>query len=409
MKRLMVIGAGQEQLGAICMARDMGVEVIATDINPNAPGMKVAHHSRVVSTDDMAGNLQVATAFKIDGVMTLSSETAVPVVAHIVQTLGLPGYGPETAYWATNKNAMRERFALFDVPTPASQRVSTLLEAQDFASSHPGPIVVKPSDCSGQRGTHRIDQLKDLAGALEDALKYSGDGQAIIEVFHFGPEINVTAVVQSGAIHWLSLSDRITASPPHFGIALEHRMPSNVGAKAEAAVLEASERAIRAVGLLDGIAYPQVLWTPEGPKVLEIAVRIPGGHMADVAMHTSGIDMVEFTIRQALGENDPLLACQRHPKKKALSVRFVTSLDVPETEQNIAAIQGLDAAAEMPGVAWVRCHLKPGDRVPALAHSGDRFGAVLAFGDTSSQAGSRSLAAVQEMQFEFGAVNAAFN
>jgi len=407
MKRLLVIGAGHEQLGAIRMARDMGVEVIATDINPCAPGMTVAHHARVVSTDNAAGNLQVAKAFQIDGVITLSSETAVPVVAHIVQTLGLPGYGPDTAYWATNKNAMRERFALFGVPTPASQKVSTLAQAQDFAQAHPCPIVVKPSDCSGQRGTHRVDQLADLGGALQDALKYSGDGQAIVEVFHVGPEINVTAAVQNGAIHWLSLSDRITAAPPHFGIALEHRMPSKVGADAEAAIRQASERAIRAVGLRDGIAYPQVLWTADGPKVLEIAVRIPGGHMADVAMHTSGIDMVEFTIRQALGAPDPLGACHRHPQQKALSVRFVTSLDVPDTEHPITSIDGLTAAADMPGVAWVRCHLKPGERVPALAHSGGRFGAVLAFADTSAQAGERSWAAVQEMQFEFDAATAA--
>jgi len=401
MKRLLVIGAGHEQLGAIRMARNMGVEVIATDINPRAPGMTAAHHARVVSTDNAVGNLHVAKAFQIDGVITLSSETAVPVVAHIAKTLGLPGYSPETAYWATNKNAMRERFALFGVPTPASKKVSNLTQAQSFAKAHPGPIVIKPSDCSGQRGTHRIDRYTDLDTALPDALKYSGDGHAIVEVFHEGPEINVTAAVQNGVIHWLSLSDRITAALPNFGIALEHRMPSKVGPQAEAAIRQASERAIRAVGLRNGIAYPQVLWTPDGPKVLEIAVRIPGGHMADVAMHTSGIDMVEFTIRQALGEPDPWGACHRHVQQKALSVRFVTSLDVPDTEHPITSIDGLTAAADMPGVAWVRCHLKPGDHVPALAHSGGRFGAVLAFADTSPQAGERSLAAVQALQFEF--------
>jgi len=320
----------------------------------------------------------------------------------------LPGFSPETAYWATNKNAMRERFALFGVPTPASQKVSNFAQAMAFAQSHPGSVVVKPSDSSGQRGTHRVDQLADLPTALQDALKHSGDGHAIVEVFHTGPEINVTAAVQNGDIHWLSLSDRITAAPPHFGIALEHRMPSKVGTEAEAAIYQACERAIRAVGLRDGIAYPQVLWTPVGPKVLEIAVRIPGGHMADVAMHTSGIDMVEFTIRQALGEPDPLAACRRHPRQKALSVRFVTSLDVPETEHPITSIHGLADAAQKPGVAWVRCNLQPGARVPALAHSGGRFGAVLAFADTSAQAGARAMAAVQDMHFEFDAVTAAY-
>ena len=408
MKRLLVIGAGPEQLGAIRLARDLGVEVIATDINPRSPGMTVAHHARVVSTKNAAGSLQVAQAFKVDGVITVSSETGVPVVAHIAHAMGLPGFSPDTAHWATNKNAMRERFALFGVPTPASQKVSNFAQAMAFAQTHPGSVVVKPSDSSGQRGTHRVDQLADLLFALQDALKHSGDGHAIVEVFHTGPEINVTAAVQNGDIHWLSLSDRITAAPPHFGIALEHRMPSRVGAEAEAAIYQACERAIRAVGLRDGIAYPQVLWTPVGPKVLEIAVRIPGGHMADVAMHASGIDMVEFTIRQALGEPDPLAACRRHPRQKALSVRFVTSLDVPETEHPITSIHGLDDAAQKPGVAWVRCNLQPGARVPALAHSGGRFGAVLAFADTSAQAGARAMAAVQDMHFEFDAVTAAY-
>lgn len=403
MKRLLILGAGHEQLVALHKALEMGIEVIATDINPHAPGMQLAHHSRVVSTDDAVGNLEVAQEFRVDGVMTLSSETAVPVVAHIATEMGLPGYSPETAFWATNKNAMRERFALYDVPTPRSQRISQLAQAQHFAELNARPIVVKPSDSSGQRGTHLVDHADQLSVAIEDALRYSGDGQAIVEVFHQGPEINVTAAVENGEIHWLSFSDRITADKPHFGIALEHRLPSHVGAAAESLIMQASERAIRSIGLQNGIAYPQVLWTEEGPKVLEIAVRIPGGHMADVALHASGIDMVEFSIRQALGETAAFKNCQRIPAQKALSVRFITSLDIPDTEHLITEIHGIENASQMPGVAWVRCQLKAGDKVPALAHSGGRFGAVLAFGSSASEAAKQSLAAVQKIHFKFEA------
>jgi biotin carboxylase len=403
MKRLLILGAGHEQLVAIHKALELGIEVIATDINPNAPGMHLAHHSRVVSTDDAAGNLRVAKEFEIDGVMTLSSETAVPVVAHISSSMGLPGYSPETAYWATNKNAMRARFALFNVPTPHSQRVSQFAQAKDFALRYVQPIVVKPSDNSGQRGTHLVESIDQLSAAIEDALRYSGDGQAIVEVFHKGPEINVTAAVENGQIHWLSLSDRITAAKPHFGIALEHRLPSHVGAAAEKLIKQASERAIRSIGLQNGIAYPQVLWTDEGPKVLEIAVRIPGGHMADVALHASGVDMVEFSVRQALGEPEVFNNCQKTPRQSALSVRFITSLDVSNTEIPIAEIHGLEQAVQMTGVKWVRCYLKPGDKVPTLAHSGGRFGAVLAFGNSASEAATHSLSAVHKIQFKFDA------
>lgn len=404
MKRLLIIGAGTEQVVAIQMARSMGIEVVVTDLNAAAPGMAMAHHAETVSTSDVQGNLRVAKQYKVNGVMTLSSETAVPVVAHIAETMGLPGFSVDTAYWATNKNAMRERFALFGVPTPASLNVSSLMAVVDFVQRHSLPVVIKPSNSSGQRGTHKIEQADQLSSALEDALRYSTDGQAIIEKFHEGPEINVTAAVQDGVIHWLSFSDRITAAAPHFGIALEHRSPSFIGAQALASVREASERAIRAVELQNGIAYPQVLWTDEGPKVLEIAVRIPGGYMSDVALHSSGVDMVEFSIRQALGEIDPLGACKQHAVKQALSVRFVTSLDITNTEAPIHHISGLTQAAQMPGVEWVRCNLKPSDCVPTLTHSGGRFGAVLAFGHTAQDAAQRSLAAVQQIRFEFEAL-----
>lgn len=408
MKRLLIIGAGSEQVVAIKMARSMGIEVVVTDINPSAPGMALAHHAEVVSTHDAVGNLAVAQSFHVNGVITLSSETAVPVVAHIAAVMGLASFSQETAFWATNKNAMRERFALFNVPTPASSRVSDLSMAQAFIARLSLPMVIKPSNNSGQRGTHRLDTLDELPSALEDALHFSTDGEAILEVFHEGPEINVTAVVQQGEIHWLSFSDRITAASPHFGIALEHRLPSKIGPVALELIRSASELAIRAVGLQNGIAYPQVLWTPEGPKVLEIAVRIPGGYMADVALHSSGIDMVEFSIRQALGESDPWGACQRHPSQPALSVRFMTSLDVAHTQTPITHMEGLDRASHMPGVAWVRCNLGLLDSVPELTHSGGRFGAVLAFGETAEEAGYRSLQAIKEIDFEFETTDASF-
>ena len=405
MKRLLIIGAGSEQVVAINMARSMGIEVIVTDMNPSAPGMVFAHHAELVSTHDVAGNLRVAQLFKVNGVITLSSETAVPVVAHIATVMGLPSFSQETAFWATNKNAMRERFALFNVPTPASSRVSSLSMAKAFIQSHALPMVIKPSNNSGQRGTHRIDSRDQLPAALADALEFSSDGEAILEIFHEGPEINVTAAVQQGEIHWLSFSDRITAASPHFGIALEHRLPSKIGPVALESIRTASELAIRAVGLQNGIAYPQVLWTDEGPKVLEIAVRIPGGYMADVALHSSGVDMVEFSIRQALGETDPWGSCKRHPSQQALSVRFMTNLDILNTQTPISRIDGLDRAACLPGVEWVRCNLSPSDQVPELTHSGGRFGAVLAFGQNAQEAGERSFAAMKQIHFEFETIN----
>ncbi len=389
-RTLLVIGAGHEQVPAILKAREMGFQVAVTDLNPEAPGMGLADFSRVVSTADREGNLAVARELAIDGVMTIGSETAVPVVAHVAASMGLPGYSEATALAATNKNKMRERFALFDVPTTESQAVENLEQAFSFIDRHGFPVVLKPSDSSGQRGTTLVNDFPALQLAVTDALGFAGDAKAIIEKYYAGPEINVTAAVEHGKIHFLSLSERVTAPPPHFGIAIEHVSPPPLADSERRAIMDASEKAIRAVGLTDGIAYPQVLHTADGPKVLEIAVRIPGGHMYEVALHSSGIDMIEFSILTAMGHSSPLSACTPYPISPALSVLFLTERDFPASDALIRHVGSADAALSVTGVKMARMHLSPGQRIPSLSNSGARFGAVLAVGSTRAEACSRS-------------------
>ncbi len=398
---LLIIGAGHEQVPAILKARAMGLRVVVTDLNPDAPGMALADIARVISTNDQQGNLAVARELAIDGVMTLGSETAVPVVAHVATTLGLPGYSEATALAATNKNTMRERFAAFGVPTTESEPLNHPEQAFTFIDRVGFPVVLKPSDSSGQRGTTLVNDFPSLQQALADALEFAGDQQAIIEKFYTGPEINVTAAVEQGKIRFLSLSERVTAPPPHFGIAIEHVSPPPLNDCERQAIMDASEKAIRAVGLENGIAYPQVLHTSDGPKVLEIAVRIPGGHMFEVALHTSGIDMIEFSILTAMGHPAPLSACTQHPISAALSVLFLTERDFAGADATIRHIGSVDAALAVPGVKLARLHLVAGQRIPSLSHSGARFGAVLAVGADRDEACRRSREGARQIAIEF--------
>ena len=399
-KTLMIIGAGHEQVPAIKMAVEMGYRVLTTDRNPEAPGVVHAHCFELVSTGDKEGNLEAARKHGIAGVMTLGSETAVPVVAHIAQVLGLPGFSEETAYKATNKNAMRAAFEAFGVPAPVSRPALTLEEVEAFAEAHGFPLVLKPSDCSGQRGTTRVDAGEGLEAALESALRFSTDGRAIVETFCEGIEINVTAAVVAGEVHFLSLSDRITAEPPHFGIAIEHISPPQVDEEMAEAIRDASRLAIKAIGLTDGIAYPQVIASPKGPRVIEIAVRIPGGHMREVAWYRSGVDMIEIAIRQAMGDEDPWGSCRRIPAAAALLVKFITELDCPDHGgRRVVLIEGLEEARALPGVHLVRLYLKEGDVIPRLDSSAARFGAVIATGVDREAACRLAMEAVGKIHY----------
>ena len=397
----MIIGAGYEQVPAIVKATEMGCEVIATDLNPHAPGASLAHVFEVMSTNDAQGNLAIAQQYQVDGVMTLGSELAVPVVAHIVETLNLYGLSEDTALKATDKNAMREAFAVKAVPTPLSQPVATLQEAYDFANQYGYPVVLKPSDSSGQRGVTKVDSSAALQASFMSAVSFAGNDYAIIERYCAGPEINVTAAVSKGKVTCLSVSNRVTAEPPHFGIAIEHIAPPAVTDKELEAIKRVSAQAIHAIGLEDGIAYPQLIMSEQGPLLIEIAARIPGGHMREVALACSGIDMVDVAILQALGKEAPLAICPRQQVTPAVSVKFITVLDYPSPELIIKKISGLEQVSNETGIQFVRYHLKAGDSLPELSSSTARFGAVIAYGESREQACARSKKAATMINVEF--------
>lgn len=97
MKKILIIGAGIEQVPAIQIAKEMGHYVIISDMNMSAPGVKFSDSAYEVSTTSIDGNIEIAEKEKIDGVMTVCSETAVPTVAGVAEKMNLPSYSKDTA------------------------------------------------------------------------------------------------------------------------------------------------------------------------------------------------------------------------------------------------------------------------------------------------------------------------
>src|SRR5438105_8789666 len=84
-------GAGRHQRRAIERVRELGARVVAVDRNANAPGLALADAAEVVDFSDAAAVIEVGRRHEVEGVMTVASDRAVPVVAAVAETLGLPG------------------------------------------------------------------------------------------------------------------------------------------------------------------------------------------------------------------------------------------------------------------------------------------------------------------------------
>ena len=384
--RLLVLGAGAAQLGLLEAAHKRGdLEVIAVDRDPGAVGFAFADKRAVVSTEDESAVERLARSERVAGIVSPGADWPVGVAARIAERMGLPHpIDAQTASLATTKLRQRERFAAAGVEQP---RVYGPGETPSI------PCVVKAPDRQGQRGLTLVREAGELDAAVAAAVAESRSGAYLAEELVDGPEVTVNAFSFDGEFVPLSVTDRLTAEPPAFGVALAHVWPSvnDAGAAADAA-----RRAAEALGIRNGPTYTQVRLGPDGPRVIELAARLGGGHDAELVEAVTSVDLNALAIAVALGENPSRVNVSR--QSEAGCVVFL----VPP-EGVLRAVHGVDDAEAVEGVRWVRVYRRPGWRFGRLLRGADRAGAILAVGSDRDDALSRARRAAEAVRFEVDA------
>jgi biotin carboxylase len=388
--RLLVLGAGAAQLGLLEAARRRGdLEVIAVDRDPGAVGFGFAEKRAVVSTEDEAAVERLARSERVAGIVSPGADWPVGVAARIAERMGLPHpIDAQTATLATTKSRQRERFAAAGVEQP---RVFGAGEAPSI------PCVVKAPDRQGQRGLTLVRDPAELAAAVAAAVAESRSGSYLAEELIDGPEVTVNAFSVDGEFVPLAVTDRLTAEPPAFGVALAHVWPSVHDASAAA---EAARRAAEALGIRNGPTYTQVRLGPDGPRVIELAARLGGGHDAELVEAVTGVDLNGLTIAVALGEDPSSMTIPTAGTGQPASA--VVSFLVPP-EGVLRAVHDVAGAEAVEDVLWVRVYLRPGWRFGPLLRGADRAGAILAVGDERSAALARARRAAEAVRFEVDA------
>jgi biotin carboxylase len=245
-----------------------------------------------------------------------------------------------------------------------------------------------------------LESLDDLDAHLHAALAESAGGEVIVERFLDGLELNGLVVARNGEAFTLTLSDRLRPPGVGFGVGWIHVYPATIfGAALEEAERVASH-AVHALGLRDGIAFPQLLVTQDNRVlVIEVAARVPGGQMADLARHAVGVDIVEIALRQALGEPVPNELC-RPRFQQPLAVRFLTAQPGPLPTGIVRSVGTLEQVHAFPGVVQADVFIEPGETIRPVRLDGDRRGYVIAIADTNLQALERAEAAARLVEVE---------
>jgi biotin carboxylase len=376
---VLFLGASVSQAEAIRQARSLGLRVVAVDADPDAVAFADADVAEHVDFSDVARVVDVARRHAVDGVLAISTDRAVPVAAAVSEQLGLHGIGTRTARLMTDKALMRARLGSEGIPQPPFVVLDGTTSVAAACDAVGLPAVLKPVDSGGQRGIFLIESAQMLAEHLPASLAHSRSGRAILERYVDGGELNGIAVVRRGDARLIVLSDRLRPDGPGFGVGWAHLYPSQLPEPTLERAAEVARDAIQALGLRDGIAFPQLIAGERDVFVVEVAARIPAGQMADLVRLGTGVDLVRIALAQALGDDvpDDLIEPRLN---RPIAIRFLTASPGPLPTGRVTAVGGLDEVLSSPGVLEAGLYIQLGETINPVQVDADRRGYVVATG-----------------------------
>ena len=303
-KKAIVLGVGNAQVDLIRYLRANAWRVIGCSYRHEGRGLEDIDDFAMLNVIDVDGIVRLARSEKADLVYTIGSDLAMPTVAEVSAQLGLPAFIPSgTAGLLQNKLRLRGFLAEHNISPVKFKAVRGQNDLDDWTHF---PAIVKPVDNQGQRGVFLANDMEAARAGLEKSLTQSRSKTLIIEEFLDGPEVSANTFISNGQTIFNEISDRLVVEGYAGGIPKGHIYPAKACTGELLAETKALvERCNRALAILNGPVYYQLILTINGPRIVEVTPRLDGCHMWRLIKTACGVDLLDVCVRQLMGEELP--------------------------------------------------------------------------------------------------------
>jgi len=366
-------------------ARQLGVELTvaseqsSTFDRANPTGLTVLD----LQDPDHAAAEAIAFAGKhpLAAVVGVDDDTAI-VAATIAERLGLKGIPPHAARAARDKHQQRTLLANAGVPIPRFTLRRLADDPAAIAQTIPFPCVLKPLNLSASRGVIRADNATSFVAAHTrlKAIVCEPDAGYLIEEFIPGYEVALEGLVVNRRLHVLAIFDKPDPLDGPFFEETIYVTPSMVPAALQKAIVECTERAVRALSITEGPIHAELRYNERGPWLIELAARPIGGRCSAVLRFGSGergagsaITLEEIILRHALGM--PIPSLQREPLAAG-----VMMIPIPGAG-TLREVRGVAEAKAVPLVEDVQITAHPGEQLVPFPEGSRYPGFIFARGD----------------------------
>lgn len=294
-----------------------GVELCVLN-GEGTPDFWPAERYRLVGSKHVGDLVAQARAWheqeRFDGVITFS-ESAVIAVAAVAEALGLPGIGVAAARCSRNKYLMRQAYERAGAPNPRYRFVPECDDALVAGEEFGYPVILKPTMGAGSQFVFKVDNAEQMVERFEQAsmgiqemfwVVSEADGVdlgpqgLLVESFLDGREYLIEAVAWDDEVYFGSVVDRITVEGATFDDDV-HSAPTSLGPDDLAKVHAVVRAAAHGQGLRRSVMHAEVRFHRGEPYLLEIAARVGGGGLDQVARLTAGYDPIKVVLDVGLG------------------------------------------------------------------------------------------------------------
>ncbi|HMK63777.1 MAG TPA: phosphoribosylamine--glycine ligase [Acidimicrobiales bacterium] len=398
--RVCVVGSGARE-HALALALARSAEVVVTPGNPAMAG--TSPEGFAISVTDTASEAVDA------GLVVIGPEQ--PLVDGLADRLRAEGRlvlgpGADGARLEGSKAFMKELLSEARVPTARHGVFDEAAPAKAFLRDLPGPWVVKTDGLAAGKGVFVTDSISEAEADIEAKLSGAAFGDAgrmvVVEEGLSGVECSLLALCDGRNAVPLPLSQDFKRledgddGPNTGGMGAYSPVPTvghDMVDRVMDEIVEPTVAALRRHGIdYRGVLYAGLMLTDDGPKVLEYNVRF-GDPEAQVVLPRVDEDLTGLLAEAASGR----LRTEPHPAPLAAVCVVLASPGYPTSPRTGEMIDGLERAAEVPGVTVL--HAGTAFDRGRLVSAGGRVLSVVAVADELSSARARAYEGVSHIDW----------
>lgn len=335
----------------------------------------LAGHFRVdgIGTNELLRGVRAFRAEwgSVDRLMGMLEQIQVPL-GEIRDLLGIPGMSAEVARNFRDKARMKSVLRQHGVPCARHRLVSSVGEGLEFQSAIGGPVIVKPPDGAGARGTFRVENSDELRQCL-DHLRPSPQSPVLLEEFITGREFSFDSVCQNGEVVWHSISHYY---PGPLEVIREPWIqwcvviPRETEREEYQGIVRYGPAALRALGMHTGLSHMEWFLRDDGSTAIsEVGARPPGAQFTTLLSWAHDHDFyrawAELMIHGTFA---------KPPRKFAAGAAYLRAMrNSHQHDLKIAGVQGVTEVARDLGDLVVEARLPQIGARPADSYEGDGY------------------------------------